>query len=58
MAHASGVGRLMQVRGAAAHDTEWDVALVSGFRGLMVGNTVALMFLAPDIHLPAMLNPC
>ena len=43
MRHASGVGRLMQARGAEAHGNEWDVSMILAFRGLIVSGALFLL---------------
>lgn len=49
MRHASGVGKLMQARGAEAHNNEWDTSMVLAFRGLMVGILVLVTY---TLHAP------
>ncbi|SPN96639.1 uncharacterized protein DNG_00160 [Cephalotrichum gorgonifer] len=33
--HASGVGRLMQLRGPESHSSAWDISMISAFRGMI-----------------------
>jgi hypothetical protein len=39
MKHASGIGRLMQLRGSALHRNEFDNSMIKAFRGIIVSKT-------------------